>query len=221
MAGTHSVIEARDIAVKQVEQSEQQLISVINVIRKLKEDIETEKNIIHLVNKVKEVQEAVTDAQNMKEVVEKTYEAEKKYASLLTALALAGDLDADYKREETLMISIESLTGIRDERLNGEKRKVKIDDPDGVTDLPIEQCRSASAVANNVLAEAQLRITKQKRVFVQLENGLKEYEISKNDTETSLAKLENEAIEDERECSLLFEVLSNTLNSVTLSCFAL
>jgi flagellar biosynthesis/type III secretory pathway chaperone len=103
VAGTHSVLEARNLANQQIAQSEQQLVAVIRVIKKLEEGIESERHILQLMNEKDEVDVALIDAGRGKELGEKVYEVVKKYASIIAAVAITKELTHQKDEEKELV----------------------------------------------------------------------------------------------------------------------
>ena len=222
IAGTHSVIESRDIAVEQVKQFEYQLVSVLQIMKKLEKDIEKEEKLIELIIKKDKLLISIKDAKKGTELTEIAYNFAKRYASLLKAVVLAGEIKENYREEKKLSIELVGYQSInrkgRDFNFN---EKIREDEDENVDDNPnyidsnevtnnytsVEECQKSFNEANEIVVQMHHIIQKEKKILTELQQEVYHHKNDKSEAKISLDDSESKISFTEKECSLLSKVI--------------
>lgn len=167
-------------------QSELQLVSVISVIKKLEEGIESERRILQLMNDKDEVEGALKEASREKELGEKIYEVSRKFISLIAAVVITRKLTAINNEEKELADRLrcrlnlyrefEEDSGLdvegesdflssphKQERDTRNLRKGEIK-----KNVDLQKCRSANVIAGEAVSDVQSSIAQKSKVTAQL-----------------------------------------------------
>ena len=222
IAGTHSVIESRDIAVQQVKQFEYQLTSVLQIMKKLEKDIEKEEKLIELINKKDKLLISIKDAKKGTELTEIAYDFAKKYASLLKAAVLAREIVENYREEKKLSIELVGYQTInRKGRAFNFDKKILEDENENVDDNPnhinnnkvtnnytsVEDCQKSFNEANEIVVQMHHIIQKEKKILSELQQEAYHHKNDKSEAKISLDDSESKITFTEKECSLLSKVM--------------
>lgn len=220
VAGTHSVLEARNLANQQIVQSEQQLVAVISVIKKLEEGIESERYVLQLMNEKDEVEVALRDASQGKELGEKVYEVAKKYVSIIAAVTIARELAVQNDEEKELVQRLNdrlnSLNDMNDDfvsvphdsaMLTASQRNRK--------NVDLQKYRTANTTAGDAVSEALSSMSQKNKTVRQLRAESIEQVQVINDTKVRLKEGVLDAAVKGEAHSLMNEV-SPTFKDISL-----
>ena len=230
IAGTHSVIESRDVAVQQVKQFDSQLISVLNIIKKLEKDIENEEKLIELINKKDKLLVSKKDAKRGTEQTENAYNLANKYASLLKAVILAKEIEKDCIEEKMLSIDLLRYQSMNQNSIEGKYRKGRIfnfnentredeDFNEVHTDsnkganlyTSVEEYQKSFYQANEIIVQMHHIIKKEKNLLLQLQQEELDHKNSKEEAVMKLIDSETRIKLTENECSSLSKVMRKLL----------
>jgi hypothetical protein len=204
VAGTHSLLEARNLANQQIAQSELQLVAVISVIKKLEEGIESERYILQLMNEKDEVDTALREASRGKELGEKVYEVAKKYASIIAAVAITRELavQSDEGKELKQRINCrlnlasamedssssdpEKVTGLVKTQHGSAMLTASLRNEGIRKNVDLQKCRTANVTAGEAVSDALSSISQRNKTVQQLRAESSEQMQVINDTKIRL-----------------------------------
>jgi hypothetical protein len=227
VAGTHSVLEARNLANKQIVQSKLQLVTVLSVIKKLEEGIESERYVLQLMNGRDEVEVALRDASCGKELGEKVYEAAKKYASIIAAVAITKELAVQNDEEKELAQRLNSKLNLESEMEDNScwgpgKGEFGNNSRESVTltaslrnggirkNVDVQICRTASVTAGEAVSDALSSMSQKSKTVRQLREESSELMQVINDTKVRLKGSVLDAAARDEAHSLIKKVISES-----------
>ena len=230
IAGTHSVLESSELAVRQIKQFEENLLSVKKIIKNLEEDINSENKILDLIIKKDEILLNLKNAKKINSISEKAYERTKTYLSLFNGVSIMKQIEDNYneiiKLHRTLNnfennflnnnsannfnknLDNDTLMNINNTESNENDIRNKLNQVNNNIDhnKPIEFYEISNITAENNVIDTENLIRKEKNIFTQLEKDLNENKNIQKKTEKKLNDQKIQIKDSIDECYLLSEV---------------